>query len=88
MLDVYLSGTYSQHWSDIVKLAKSDDESSKLKLRGYAMEGIRLSTNGFGPIRCGVGQDIMVKDDHTASNIASGDEVFVNLVRPLSMLLI
>jgi len=82
MLDVYLSEQYSAHWPEIVKLAQSDDEKSKSKLRGYALEGYRLSTKGFGFVRCGVAQDITVQDGVTTWNIASGDETFVDLVVP------
>ena len=84
MLDVYLSEEYNQYWPEIVKLAQSD-EKSKSKLRGYAVEGSRLSTKGFGIVRCCVAQDIAIQDGVTTWNIESGDEVFVNLVLlPLS----
>jgi hypothetical protein len=82
MLDVYLSEEYSHHWLEIVRLAQSDDEKSKSKLRGYAVEGSRLSAKGFGLIRCCVAQDITIEDGVTTSNIKSGDNVFVNLVVP------
>jgi hypothetical protein len=83
MLDVYLSEKYSHYWPEIVKLAQADDEKSKSKLRGYAMEGSRLSAKGFGPVRCGVAQNITIENGVTTSNIESGDEVFINFVLPL-----
>jgi len=79
MLDVYLSEEYSHHWPEIVRLAQSG-EKSKSKLRGYAVEGYRLSTKGFGLVRCCAAQDTTIQDGVTTWNIESGDEVFVNLV--------
>jgi hypothetical protein len=82
MLDVYLSEEYSHHWPEIVRLAQSNDEKSESKLRGYAVEGYRLSAKGFGLVRCCVAQDITIQDEVTTWNIESGGEVFLNLVVP------
>jgi hypothetical protein len=84
MLDVYLSEEYSKHWPEIAKLSQSNDEKSNSKLRGYAVEGSRLSAKGFGLVRCCVAQDITIQDGVTTWNIESGDEVFVDLVVPHS----
>jgi len=80
MIDVYLSEEYSQHWSQIVRLAQVEDEHSTSKLQTYALEGIRLSKKGFGPVRCGVAEDVTLKEGKTTLNIESGNEVFVDLV--------
>ena len=80
---MYLSEEYNHYWPEIVRLAQSE-ENSNTKLRGYAVEGSRLSTKGFGLVRCCVAQDISIEDGVTTWNIESGDEVFVNLVLPLS----
>ena len=81
MLDVYLSEEYRQYWPEIVRSAQSD-EKSKSTLRGYAVEGSRLSEKGFGLVRCCAAQDASIQHGDTTSNIESGDEVLVNLVRP------
>jgi len=81
MLDVYLSEEYNHHWPEIVKSAQSE-EKSKSKLRGYAVEGYRLSENGFGLARCCAAQDTTIQEGSTTWNIECGDEVFVNLVLP------
>jgi hypothetical protein len=85
MLDVYMSERYSHHWPEIVRLAKLDDKDSKMKLRKYAMEGCRLSTQSFGLFRS-VAQGISIEEGggSTTYNLKPGDEVFVNLVRLLS----
>jgi hypothetical protein len=77
MLDTYLSEGYSQYWPEIVRSAESNEKSD---LRGYAVEGSRLSATGFGLVRCGVSQEITIKDGSSTWNLESGDEVHVNLV--------
>lgn len=78
MLDLYMSEKYSHHWPEIVRLAKVDD---KERLRRYAMEGCRLSTQNFGLSRS-VAQDISIEERDITYNLKAGDKVFVNLVRP------
>jgi hypothetical protein len=77
MLDTYLSEGYDQYWPEIVRSAQSKEKSD---LRGYAIEGSRLSATGFGLVRCGVSQEITIKDGSSTWNLESGDEVHVNLV--------
>jgi hypothetical protein len=79
MLDVYMQDEYKHHWPEIVKLAKCDDKESRLKLRKYAMEGCRLSTQSFGLFR-NVAQDISIDEGGTTYNLKAGEQVFVNLV--------
>jgi len=81
MLDVYLSEEYNHHWPEIVKLAQSGEKS---KLRGYAVEGYRLSEKGFGLVRCSAAQDTTVQDGVTTRNFGTGNEVLANLVIPFT----
>lgn len=81
MLDVYLSDKYSHHWSEIVRLAHIDDEPSRKKLRAYALEGVRLSTQSFGLFR-DVAENCTVEEGGKSFNLKPGDEIFVNLVFP------
>ena len=77
MVDTYLSADYRRYWAEIVQSAQSGE---KPDLRGYAVEGSRLSQIGFGLVRCGVVQDMTVKDGASTWNLESGDQVLVNLV--------
>jgi hypothetical protein len=79
MLDVYLSEKYTHHWPEIVKLAKLGNAESIRKLRKYAMEGCRISTQSLGLSRSVV-KDISVKEGSTSHNLKSGDKVFLDLV--------
>ena len=79
MLDIYLQPEYSHHWPEIVRLAKLDDTDSRKKLRGYAMEACRLSSQSFGLFRR-VAEDVTLEENGTTYNLKTGDEVFANLV--------
>jgi linoleate 10R-lipoxygenase len=79
MLDVYLSDKYRHHWPEIVKLAKLGNGLSIQKLRKYAMEGCRLSTQSLGLSRSVV-KDISIKEGNTTHNLKQGDKVFIDLV--------
>jgi len=79
MLDVYLQPEYSHHWPEIVRLAKLDDADSRKKLRGYALEACRLSSQSFGLFRR-VAEDVSLEENGTTYNLKAGDEVFANLV--------
>jgi hypothetical protein len=78
MLDVYLSEKHSHHWPEIIQLARAGNQE---KLRKYAMEGCRLSTQSFGLSRSVV-RDISIKEGNTTSNLKPGDQVFLDLVPP------
>jgi len=80
MIDVYLSEEHREHWPAIVQSCQADDGNSLLKSRGYALEGCRLSTNNFGHLRCGVGQDVTIQEGATTADLETGDHVFLNLV--------
>jgi linoleate 10R-lipoxygenase len=79
MLDVYMSEKYAHHWPEIVRLAKLDDKESREKLRRYAMEACRLSTQSFGLFRT-VAKDVTIEEAGTTYNLKAGEEIFVNLV--------
>jgi len=79
MLDLYFSDKYHHHWADIVKLAQQDDAASRKKLRAYAMEACRLSTQSFGLFRR-VAEPTVVEEAGKKYNLKTDDEVFVNLV--------
>lgn len=79
MLDVYLQPQYAHHWPEIVRLAKLDDADSRKKLRGYAMEACRISSQSFGLFRK-VAEDVTLDENGTTYNLKVGDEVFANLV--------
>jgi len=79
MLDVYFSEKYRQHWPEIVRLAHLDDKESRKKLRAYALEGVRLSTQSFGLFRH-VAENCTVEEGGKQFNLKAGDEVFANLV--------
>src|SRR5436190_23900189 len=81
MLDLYLSGKYAKHWPEIVRLAQSDDAASRKKLRAYALEACRLSTQSFGLFRR-VAKNCVVEEGGKEYNLKPGDEIFVNLVLP------
>jgi len=81
MVDVYLSEEYNHCWPEIVELAQSE-EKWQSKLRGYAVEGYRLSEHGFGLVRCCAPQDTAIRQGDTTLNVNSGTEVLVNLVLP------
>ena len=79
MLDLYFSDKYYHHWPDIVKLAQQDDAASRKKLRAYAMEACRLSTQSFGLFRR-VAEPTVVEEAGKKYNLKTNDEIFVNLV--------
>jgi len=79
-LDFYLSGNYHHHWPEIVRLAHLDDATSRKKLRAYALEATRISTQSFGLFR-EVAADCVVEEGGKQYNLKPGDEIFVNLVR-------
>jgi len=79
MLDVYMSEKYAHHWPEILRLAKLDDKESREKLRRYAMEACRLSTQSFGLFRT-VAKDTTIDEAGTTYNLKAGEEIFVNLV--------
>ena len=81
MLDVYFSEKYRRHWPDIVKLAQNDDAASRKKLRAYALEACRLSTQSFGLFRR-VAEPTVVEEAGKKYNLKTNDEIFVNLVTP------
>lgn len=80
MLDIYMQPKYSHHWPEIVKLAQLDDKESRKKLRAYALEACRLSTQSFGLFRR-VQEDCTIDEAGVTYNLKAGDEVFVNLVK-------
>lgn len=79
MLDVYFSEKYHHHWADIVKLAQLDDAASRKKLRAYALEACRLSTQSFGLFRR-VAEPAVIEEAGKKYNLKTNDQVFVNLV--------
>jgi hypothetical protein len=81
MLDIYLQPHYAHHWPDIVKLAQRDDKESRKKLRAYAMEACRLSSQSFGLFRK-VQEDCALEEAGVTYKLKAGDEVFANLVIP------
>lgn len=81
MLDVYLSEKYRHHWPEIVRLAHLDEAESRRRLRPYALEACRISTQSFGLFRR-VAEPCMVEEAGKKVNLKPGDEIFVNLVRP------
>ena len=87
MLDVYLSEKYKHHWPEIVRLANLDDAPSRKKLRGYALEACRISTQSFGLFRR-VAEPTVVEEAGVKFNLKPGDEVFVDLVFAIFAILI
>lgn len=81
MLDLYLSDKYKKHWPEIVRLAQLDDAASRKKLRAYALEACRLSTQSYGLFRR-VAEYCVVEEGGKQYNLKPGDEIFVNLVLP------
>jgi hypothetical protein len=79
MLDLYLSDKYKDQWAEIVRLAHRDDDESLKKLRAFALEGVRLSTQSFGLFR-DVAKDCTIEEGGKAYHLKVGDEIFVNLV--------
>lgn len=79
MLDVYFSEKYHHHWADIVKLAQQDDAGCRKKLRAYALEACRLSTQSYGLFRR-VAEPTVVEEAGKKYNLKTNDQVFVNLV--------
>ena len=79
MLDLYLSKKYCHHWPEIVRLANLDDAASRKKLRAYALEACRISTQSFGLFRR-VGEDCVIEEAGKKYNLKKDDEIFVNLV--------
>lgn len=81
MLDLYLSEKYRHHWPEIVRLAHLDDAASRKKLRAYALEACRISTQSFSLFRR-VAEPYVVEEAGKKVNLKTGDEIFVNLVHP------
>src|SRR5436190_16976806 len=79
MLDLYLSGKYAKHWPEIVRLARLDDAASRKKLRAYALEACRLSTQSYGLFRR-VAKNCVVEEGGKQYSLKTGEEIFVNLV--------
>jgi hypothetical protein len=79
MLDVYLSEKYKHHWPEIVRLANLDDTPSRKKLRAFALEASRISTQSFGLFRR-VAEPAVVEEAGVKFSLKPGDEIFVNLV--------
>lgn len=80
MIDLYLSEKYHHHWPEIVRLAHlSDEKESRKRLRPYALEACRISTQSFGLFRR-VAEPCVVEEAGKKTNLKPGDEIFVNLV--------
>src|SRR5271155_360849 len=79
MLEIYLRDEYKQHWPEIEMLAHKTDAASRRKLRAYALEACRLSTQSYGLFRR-VGEPVTVTESGKTYNLKPGDNVFVNLV--------
>ena len=62
-----------------MRLAHLDDAASRKKLRAYALEGTRLSTQSYGLFR-DVASDCTIEEAGVQYNLKAGDEIFVNLV--------
>jgi len=81
MLDLFLSDQYKDDWAQIIKLAEKDDAPAREKLRRYAMEGCRISTQSFGLFRS-VSKATRITEAGKTYDLKPGDEIFVNLVSP------
>lgn len=79
MLDIYLSDKYKKHWPEIVRLAQLDDAASRKKLRAYALEACRLSTQSYGLFRR-VAENCVIEEGGKQYYLKPGEEIFVNLV--------
>ena len=79
MLDLYLSDKYKHHWPEIVRLAHLDDAESRKKLRAYALEACRISTQAYGLFR-NVAEDCVVEEAGKEYHLKGGESIFVNLV--------
>jgi hypothetical protein len=79
MLDLFMSGPYKEHWPEIVDLAHRDDEQAHKRLRAYALEACRLSTQSYGLFRK-VAEDTVIQEKGKTYNLKKGQEIFVNLV--------
>lgn len=83
-VDYYLTGEGRPHVAQIHQLARGSSLSSHNKedadarLRGYAMEGVRLS--GLGACREAAQADTIREDDGRSVHVQSGSRVFVSFV--------
>jgi hypothetical protein len=87
MLDLYFSKQYQHHWPEIVRLAHIDDAASRKRLRAYALEACRISSQSFGLFRH-VAEDCVIEEGGKAIHLKAGEEIFVNLVFSPSLSLI
>lgn len=86
-VDYYLTGEGRPHVAQIHQLARgssssssshSNKEEADARLRGYAMEGVRLS--GLGACREAAQADTIREDDGRSVHVQSGSRVFVSFV--------
>lgn len=84
-VDYYLTGEGRPHVAQIHQLARgssssshSSKEEADARLRGYAMEGVRLS--GLGACREAAQADTIREDDGRSVHVQSGSRVFVSFV--------
>ncbi|PKK42132.1 hypothetical protein CI102_14625 [Trichoderma harzianum] len=80
MIDLYLSDDYYSHWTDIRKLALSNEPEAFEKLKKYALEGFRLSTPAFGLIRITNGDKVEVQDGSAVVSVSTGDTIFTDFI--------
>jgi hypothetical protein len=76
---LYLSEKYRRHWPEIVRLSHLNDAASVKKLRAYALEASRISTQSYGLFRK-VAEDAVIEEGGKTYHLKAGEEIFVNLV--------
>jgi hypothetical protein len=79
VIDLYLSEKYNHHWPEIVRLSHLNDAASLKKLRAYALEASRISTQSYGLFRT-VAEDTVIQEGGKSYDLKKGQEIFVNLV--------